>query len=144
MNRFLLILVIIIGIVPIAGLAYLHQTEQNQQVGYPPAASIDFTQPLVEKQMEPGTNFLVKSIRVQDGFVYHLLLENNIWIEAHLTCATKEEATSVAIELLKTTTRPVAVLRRKVGNYWIVDLQLSEQNNNYNLVDLLREQGLTF
>ena len=77
-------------------------------------------------------------------FLFGLYLENNKWIEAHLSVATKEAAIPVVISLLNSTTPPppTVTLLRKVENYWIVKFHLMNNGQRVTLVNVLRGKGL--
>jgi len=138
--KWLLCLTCIVALAPLSLWVYNKSLPQQPMA----VATIDFTEPYVEKHMEPGVSFLVKSVQIRDGFIYVVLLENGAWIEAHLTHATKEEATPVAIEILRASPTPAVTLKRKMKNYWIVDFQVTVGNNSMNLIEVLREQNLVF
>lgn len=95
--------------------------------------------------LEPGMELRVKCAKVLDGYIYDLCLENNEWIRTQLTTATKDEATDFVIQVLrgKAPVSPSIVLRRKVGDYWIVDLFLTIEGRKIDIRNLLREKSLS-
>lgn len=99
-----------------------------------------------QKLLEPDSEFYIKSCNVIDGYRFKMRLEDNHEITANLTTATKDDATSVVIDLLgkNKDTRPSVLLRRKAGDNWIVDVFILIDGKRTNLVEALRTKGLTF
>lgn len=131
-----------IAIAPFLYLAY-HKLGVAQRIFRPSVATIQFE---VERStaLEPGAIFSVRSCKVVDGYKFGLYLENNKWIVAHLSVATKDEATSFVIDLLNksTATPPTVTLLRLVEDYWIVEFAVTKDRQTKNLVDLLRFEEL--
>ena len=63
-------------------------------------------------------------------------------IEAHLPVATKEEAVSFVVNWLKEANLPFVILKRKVDDYWIVDLAVTKDGKQINLVNDLEKEDL--
>lgn len=93
--------------------------------------------------LQVGTRYNVLAANVMDGYKFGLFLEGDMWIEAQLAVATHETATLKVVEWLKAPApQPTVVLRRKVGNYWIVDFEISKDGKRSNLVELLGAEEL--
>jgi len=143
MNKWpLAILLALIMVLPLGALAY-YFTVNHQMVEQGPQsiAVIDYmTQE--EKLMEPGTEFKVVQCHVVDGYKFGVLLDNGKWIIAHLSVATKAEATEEVVDLLKKSQAPTIILRRELNDYWIVDFHLTVEGKEIMLRSLLEEQNL--
>ena len=130
----------VLAVAPVGYFAYNSRPEKSPTA----LATIQFEEQQRKLLLEPGAVFGIKSVKVIDGYKFGLYLENNKWVEAHLSVATKEKAIPVVIDLLNGTTPPppTATLLRKVGNYWIVELRLTQNGQRVKLVDVLRSKGL--
>jgi hypothetical protein len=95
------------------------------------------------KPMEIGEEFKVGAIQILDGHIFYAVLENNEWHELRLTHATKDEATIQIVELLQGAEQPSVILRRKLGNVWYVDFNLTYQGKRTSLLEWLVEKKLT-
>lgn len=144
-GKWLLPLLIITAIAPFAIYFYNNGLGQSlTEYQQPPVATIQFQQPNFEQNMEPGAQFGITSMQILDGYKFTLQLDNGQWIEAHLSTATKEEATPTVIEMFKTGSQPSVILYRKVENYWIVDINLNFQEERRSLTYLLRRSLLLY
>ena len=132
-----------IAIAPFLYLAY-HKMGVVQRISRPSVATIQFEAEEKSMSLEPGAIFSVRSCKVVDGYKFGLYLENDKWIVAHLSVATKDEATSFVIDLLNksTSTPPIVTLLRSVEDYWIVEFTVTKDGQTKNLVDLLRVEEL--
>lgn len=94
--------------------------------------------------LEPGAEIEVMACRIRDGYIYDLYLAGDQWIEGHLPMATKEEATKVVNHWLQKATppAPTVVLKRNVGEYWIIDLHVTVDGIRRSAVEMLREKEL--
>lgn len=93
--------------------------------------------------LEAGNQYNVLSVKVLDGYRFQLRLDGDNWVECHLVTASKEEATSFVEDLLtKTGASPIVDLRRKVDNFWIVDLYLIKDGKGESLLGLLKTSNL--
>lgn len=104
---------------------------------------IDYIPPHVDKPIEVGATFIIKSCKILDGFEFSVLLENDQWINIRLPIVTKEGVSNEVFETMKSDRPPVVVLKRKIGNYWIADFELSIAGKKVTLVEVLREKHLT-
>ncbi len=141
---------VLLGIIVVLPIGYLLLMEQPRpvvEVIAPPriernVVEIQYVTSEV-KPLEVGSQFMVKSCKVVDGFRFLILLENDTWIETSLAVITKEEATEKVAEFLKAaTTPPTVLLKRKIDNYWVVDFEFLRGTEQVNLVDLLLEKDL--
>ena len=98
--------------------------------------------PATPKQMLPGEEFGVKSCRPIDAWAFILLLENDVWIECRLKVITVPEAVNETLQLLRNSTQPTAVLRRKIGNYWVIDLYVTVDGQRVDVVEWLQKRKL--
>lgn len=141
------------AVVPVAYLAYKYtevrahivQEDNTPVLDQKPSfeAVIDYISYDPTKPMQVGSEFLVKSCHVVDGFRYAMLLENDEWIETRLTVVTKGDATAKVIEILRaSTTPPTVVLKRKIDDYWVVDVRLTVDQKDVMLSTLLKERNL--
>lgn len=150
MKKWLLQLVLaLIALAPIAYVAY-HQRNGLDLTGNPVVeepenpivATVDFGRRVIPA-LEEGAKLDVLTAKVSDGHIFNLCLEGNKWVDAHLTHATKPEATEAVVELLKSQpSAPVATLLRKMNNYWIVDFELTADGSRVRLVDYLKQKDL--
>lgn len=92
--------------------------------------------------MEVGAEFKVVACKVVDGSVFRLLLDNDIWIDARLTSATTEEATEPVSQFLKTANSPSVILRRQVGDSWVVTFNVMIDGRRTSIVEWLSERKL--
>jgi hypothetical protein len=102
---------------------------------------IKFATP-VPKEMAPGVEFGVQSVKIQDGFLFRILLENHTWIDARLKTATKDEATEQVVQVIKGSTSPSVTLLRRVNGFWIVEFGLTVSGKRTTLSGWLTEQKL--
>lgn len=118
-------------------------SNQKNKVDEPVIADLKF-QLEKDKAFEPGAEFNIVDCKVIDGYRFYLSLDGGNYIIAHLTHATKNEATQVVVDLLKNSapSRPSIILRRKTGDFWIVDLFPFLDGKKSNLVDILRTKDL--
>lgn len=130
----------VIAVAPVGYFAYNLRPNGSS----PTIATIQFEERQRKLVLEPGAVFGIRSVKVVDGYKFGLYLENDKWIEAHLSVATKEAAIPVVIDLLNGTTPPppTVTLLRKVENYWIVEFHLTHNGQRANLVNILRGKGL--
>lgn len=147
-NLFLAIL-LVIAMAPLSLFVYNIFTGSDPVEVEPPIEiKQDLSGVLVEfesakpKKLEPGTEFLVNSCRIIDGYRFNLKLEGDNEISAQLSTATKEVATSVVTELIRGSVSPSVVLLRKVGEDWIIRFYLTKDEKRTDLLVCLREQGL--
>lgn len=130
----------VVAIAPVCFLAYYYMRDNPVEK---PVASVEF-----EKEQAPdmqvGAVIEVKAIKVIDGFRFDVFLDNGKWVEAHLPVAAKTEATEAVVELLRKATppSPSVTLRRRVHNYWIVDLHLTIDDKRISVTEYLRDKGL--
>lgn len=135
----------VVALAPVLFVAYYYgaptKIVQNQMS--PPIADFKFETKTTET-LEPGAEFDVLACKVIDGYRYEMYLEGDKWIVAHLTQATKDEASPVVVELLNKTTppSPKVILRRQVADYWIVDFHLSVDGTQSKMTDVLKAKGL--
>jgi hypothetical protein len=108
----------------------------------PGIVTVQYSSPKV-KDMVIGEEFGLMAVRIMDGHIFQVQLENGHWVEARLTTATKDEATPAVIEALKTATSPSVILRRRIGHYWVVDFNLTLDAKRTTLLEWLREKKLT-
>ena len=96
------------------------------------------------QQMESGAEFEVKACKVIDGYRFKMYIDGDKSLVAHLSQATKEEASRFVIEWLNQMgyPPPTIVLRRETTDFWIVDFYVTLDNKRYNLLDLLKANGL--
>lgn len=106
-------------------------------------ASVQFQQQY-QKELAVGSQLEVRAVKVIDGYRYEMFLSNGQAITAHLTHATSDEAIPYVVELFNKAAppAPVVTLRRKVGNYWLVDLQLTVDEKRVSMIHVLKEKGL--
>lgn len=117
---------------------YVHPTE-NEFIG-----TVQFTKPNVVRNLEVGAEFEIQACRVMDGYRFQVVLEGNKTIEAHLTSAVKDDAGSVVIDILNKARFPTVILRRQVGDFWIVDFNLTWDGRRTTIIELLKAKGLLF
>ncbi len=96
------------------------------------------------KPLKVDDEFEVKACKVIDGYRFEMYLEGDNWISAHLATATKESATLAVTEIMNKTNSisPSVILKRQIGDHWIVDFYLSVDGKKTNMVDVLRAKGL--
>lgn len=153
MNYKALLLALLLGAVALVPCFYMFyyneaslpalQLTPVQKDSEPVIADVEFESEK-EKTLDVGVEFDLKSCKVVDGYRFQLSLEGGKQITAHLTTATKDEATTVVVDLLNKakSPRPTVVLRRKSGENWIVDFYISIDGNRTNLIDDLKAKGL--
>jgi hypothetical protein len=133
-----LLFTLIIGLSPVY---YVWQSiepagiEDQQAYGY-----VEFVH-LEHKQVKVGEEFNIKACKIVDGYIFEVLLDNDLWIEAHLTTATKDDAAPLVAELVRMSTFPSVVLKRKVGDFWIVDFNLTVAEKRINMMEWLKLKG---
>ena len=128
-----------IAVIPIAYFAYLYSDFYQENQLY--EATIQYSS-VKESPVEVGSEFSIKSCRVIDGFRFSILLENDRWINAQLNVATKVDATKKVVEILELSSVPIVILKRKIDDYWIVDIRLTLDSKVVMLGNLLRELNL--
>ena len=140
-NWMLAIFLAIIAVAPVG--YFVYNLRPADEVAHS-IATIQFEEQQRKLVLEPGAVFGIREVKVIDGYKFGLYLENNKWIEAHLSVATKEAAIPVVISLLNSTTPPppTVTLLRKVENYWIVKFHLMNNGQRVTLVNVLRGKGL--
>lgn len=136
-KKLLLFIIGIIALVPMLVLVY--KLKQPAPSNYP---MVQYNAP-GPKSMSVGEELKVGSIEILDGHVFYALLENSEWHELRLSHVTKDEATTPVLELLQKATQPSVVLRRKVGNTWYVDFNLTLEGKRITLLEWLAEKKLT-
>jgi len=121
---------------------YLHENQQSE--GPSTIATVEFQRRPKNIELEPGVTLDVLACKVVDGYKFGLYLEGDKWIAAHLPVATKEEAIPLVIEWLNAATPPppTVTLLRKVGDYWIVELELTHEGKRVSMTSLLRSKEL--
>lgn len=130
-----------ITVIPFAYLAYLYSgIDFYHKTPY--EATIEYVNGAENSPIEAGGEFSIRSCCVIDGFRFAILLENNKWINARLNVVTKTDATKKVIEILGLSPSPVVVLKRKIDDYWIIDIRLTLDTKVVMLGDLLRELNL--
>lgn len=136
-------LAIVLGIMAVAPVAYFTYVYTNfEEKGIIQGVAIVDYMSREYKAMEPGSEFRIRSCHIVDGYKFAILLENGEWIHAHLTVATKPEATQVVIDTLKKSHVPTVILRRKLDDYWIVNFHLTLDGKDIMLRNLLEEREL--
>lgn len=132
------VLIVLFSLAPMVYFVYNNSSRGESQ--YPTVQFVS-QQP---KQMVPGTEFHVQACRIIDGYIFEVILEGHRnWTEVHLKKVTIDEATPVVVEALKTSISPTVVLRRKVGDVWIVDFNVTFRDRRTTLLDWLEEKKLT-
>lgn len=110
----------------------------------PSIASVEF--PIERKQitMQPGAQFQMRGCNVIDGYRFEMSLDNGQTIEAHLPVATKAEAIPIVVDCLKKASSPPPVVKllRNTGTFWIVDFELTVDNNRSSIIEMLRSRDL--
>lgn len=139
----LAIVLALVAIAPILYLVYYGKNVTNNSDSSPVLTTVEFVKP-AEAKLEVGSVYEVRACKVIDGYRFAMFLEGNKWIEAHLPVATKDEATNVVIEWLNSTTSPVPTVKllRKLGNYWIVEFQLTVNGKQEKITSLLKAKNL--
>lgn len=94
------------------------------------------------KEMVAGAEFKVLACKVLDGGVFVVTLENRQTVEVRLKSIAKQDAYPQVVEMLKTVNSPSVVLLRKIGDYWIVDFNLTFQGKRTTIVEWLNTTGL--
>lgn len=149
-------LLAVIAIAPVAWLAYNNYFAggtvvpgglpdiESESIMPPMSGSQTIQFPFPQKSMQPGSEFYIKEMRVQDGYVFSLKLENDVTISATLSVATREEATRAVVEMFRSSPPPppTVTLLRKVAGYWVVDIHLVVDGLRVDLKDVLRERDL--
>lgn len=137
------ILSLFLAVIAVAPVGYFAYNLRSDGIS-PTIATIQFEEQQRLWKLEPGAAFVIRSVKVVDGYRFGLYLENDKWIEAHLSVATKEEAIPVVIDLLNGTVPPppTVTLLRKVENYWIVEIHLTHDGQRASLVNVLRGEEL--
>ena len=136
---FLYAVIAIAAIAPISLMVYNTYTSQKVVSPY---VTVEYLSEK-PKDMVVGSEFPITSCQIVDGHIFIFALNNEQMIEGRLKIATKEEATPAVIEVLKTAVSPSVVLLRKVGPYWIVDLNLTTNAKRTTLVEWLEDKKLT-
>lgn len=141
------ILAVVLGTVAIAPFLYLsyHIPNTRNHKYERESLAVEFQPQIKLTAVEVGATFTVMSMEIHDGYRFTLNLEGVANVEAHLPVATKDDAISVVIELLNNATPPpptVTLLRCVDGEYWIVDIQFTKDDDQENLVEYLRCKDL--
>lgn len=150
MQKQIAYVLLVLALIPVGYIVYTSFNQGNKPepvatqlpVQQQSVATIDYQQPQVVKRMEPNTSFAVKSVRVRDGYMFRVLLENGVWIDAVLARATKAEATPIVVNTLKSSKDPTVMLLRKVEDVWIVEMHLIIDKHPINLTALLGTQDM--
>jgi hypothetical protein len=130
-----------LAFIAVAPLAYLLYTGDEESEPEAPLVTIQYTQPQ-PKPMAPGVVYGVSSVRVVEGHIFLVLLEDQNWHKVQLTAVSREEATADVVEVLKQTHSPTITLRRQVEGYWVVDFDVVLNGRRISLVEWLAERKL--
>jgi hypothetical protein len=129
-----------LAFIAVAPLAFFLYNDSYETETEAPLVTIEFSQPQ-PKPMAPGVVFGVSSVKVVDGHIFRVLLDQQ-WHEVRLTAVTREEATADVIEVLKQTHSPTVTLRRQVEGHWVVDFNVVLSGRRISLVEWLAERKL--
>ena len=134
----------VVAIAPIFYLVYNMKLAPETRRSPEAVTVVEFDRVIKNYALEPGAVFDVLACKVVDGYKFGLYLEGEKWIEAHLAVATSEEAIPFVIELLNNAELPPpsVTLLRQVGDYWIVEFELTQNGKRVSLVDVLRSKEL--
>lgn len=130
-----------LAFIAVAPLAYFLYNDPDEYEPETPLVAIEFTKPQ-PKPMAPGIVYGVLSVKVVDGHIFHVLLDNQEWHEVRLTAVTREDATADVVEVLKQTHSPTVTLRRQVDGHWVVDFNIVKDGRHISLVEWLAERKL--
>jgi hypothetical protein len=88
--------------------------------------------------LKSGGKYDVKACKVLDGHIFHMCLEGDEWIEAHLKVSAKDEARAVVVGWLNKATppSPSVTLLRQTDSHWIVEFELTVEGKRESMVDL--------
>jgi hypothetical protein len=131
---------IALAFIAVAPLAFFLYNDYDNK-GETPLVTIEFTQPQPQP-MAPGIVYDVLSIKVVDGHIFCVLLDDQKWHKVRLSSVTKEEATAEVIEIIKQSNSPTVTLRRQVDGNWVVDFNMVLSGRRISLVEWLAERKL--
>jgi len=97
---------------------------------------------VVEKATED--TYVVSEIKVLGGHFFEMNLLGKGWIKARLEVSTPEDARGKVLEFLNASEHPIATLRYKDGDYWVIDLNVINEGQKVNLVEWLDSKNLIF
>jgi len=135
-NWLIMLFLIVVGSVPAA---YWYFFKRESTVDNFPVIRFVSEEP---KQMVPMAEFRVFACKVLDGGVFVVTLENQQTIEVRLKMIAKQEAYQEVAEVLKSAGSPTVVLLRKIGDYWVVDFNLTLQGKRTTMIEWLSSKGL--
>ena len=105
----------IFGVITIGPTIWLLYSKNNESFD-PEIGSIRFDAPQ-NSGLKVGSELQVITAKVLDGHRFELRLSNGDWIIGHLTCISKEEASTIVVDVLnKVSTVPTVVLKRQIGS----------------------------
>jgi hypothetical protein len=140
-NNSLTILLLLCIILPATVYVLMPDSMQRMMPQSQPLAEIQYQQPR-PRIMEPGAEFGIQSVRVLNDHTFYLILDNGMSIEAKLSVIPRAEAAPEIVDIFQSSTNPSAILLRKMGNSWVVRINLDIGNRRSILINLLQEQNL--
>lgn len=137
MRRVLLMLTIIV-------LALIGWTEYKAYENRQKSQLTVHRTPFAKKGLVKGREYKIESIRVQQGHEFEIKIYDVGWIKGYLSEKTPILSQKPVIEFFNLATNPRVVLIEELDNSWTVDIKLTVDGQEIDLISWLREQGLLF
>tara|TARA_Y100000034_G_scaffold43496_3_gene53118 strand:- start:37038 stop:37454 length:417 start_codon:yes stop_codon:yes gene_type:complete len=137
MRRILLVLAIIV-------LALIGITEYKAYTDRQKARMTTYKTPFVIQGLFRGQEYKVETVRVQKGHEFEIKIYDVGWIKGYLSKKTPVLSQKPVIELFNSATNPRVVLLEELDNAWAVDIKLTVDGQEIDLMTWLGEQGLLF
>lgn len=136
MRRILLVLAVVV-------LSLIGWTEYKNYQNRQKAKLTTYKTPFVKDGLKKGQEYKIETIRVQQGHEFEIKIYDG-WIKGFLSKKTPVLAEKPVVELINSATNPRVVLLEELDNHWTVDIKLTVDRQEINLIDWLNEQGLLF
>lgn len=142
MRRFLLLLIAftVLGLIVLKEYE-VYQYKQKLQSVILKTPLIDL---LTEEGLKKGFKYKIESVRVQQPHEFEIKIYDVGWIKGQLREKAPMLARKPVIELFNNATDPKVILVEKVDNTWLIDIKLTVNAKEIDLVSWLKEQGFLF
>lgn len=139
-NRYLLRLSFVIAILFLGFVIYVEYDHQRRLRGGTPVSEY-----VDNGALKVGGEYNVEAIRVRtEPSYFEIKIEKIGWIRAYLPKEYRDQAKIPTIKLFHSCEKPTVVLKENRDAYWIVDVNLTVDNERVNLFDWLSDRGLVF
>ena len=100
--------------------------------------------PFVIDGLQEGKEYKVETVRVQKGHEFEIKIYDVGWIKGVLSKKTPVLSRKPVLELINSSTNPRVILIERLDNHWTVDIKLTEDGQEVDLISWLKNQGLLF